>query len=108
VPQPITSMSIRSWSADFPGEISALRLVPYGSGADSVMYREVLAELAAERWWVVDFYDAKHVAEEAARILAPRTEEVPHRPRERRAPRAPPTPWAKDHRMALAATIVAA
>ena len=47
-------------------------------------------------------YDAKHVEDEAIRILGNRADEVLRKPRERLGP-----PWSKDHRMALAATIVA-
>ena len=48
------------------------------------------------------FYDAKNVEQQAARILAERTDEVLYGPRATIGP-----PWAKDHRMALAATVLA-
>jgi hypothetical protein len=66
------------------------------------MYRQVLAQLADEMGWAVHFYDAKDVEEEAAQILGDRADEVLRGPRATLGP-----PWAKDHRMALAATIVA-
>ncbi|MGH9223021.1 MAG: hypothetical protein ACRD2W_04385 [Acidimicrobiales bacterium] len=66
------------------------------------MYRKVLAELADARGWDVHFYDAKTVEGQAADILGERAYEVLHGPRARLGP-----PWAKDHRLALAATIVA-
>jgi hypothetical protein len=66
------------------------------------MYRRVLAELAHAREWDLHFYDAKRVEAQAARMLAGRADEVLHGPRARMGP-----PWAKDHRVALAATIVA-
>jgi hypothetical protein len=102
LPEPIVSMSLRAWPGDFPDDIAVLRRVPYESRADSVMYRQVLAELARERGWRVRLYDAKDVEGEAAAILGPRAVEVLHGPRARLG-----APWSKDHRMALAATIVA-
>jgi hypothetical protein len=66
------------------------------------MYLEILAELARERNWAVHLYEAKNVEADAARLLSDRAHEVLHSPREALGP-----PWAKDHRMALAATIVA-
>ena len=102
LPGPIVSMSLRSWPADFPQDIAAQRRVPYESQADSVMYRQVLRELARARGWEVHVYDAKAVEDEAAGILAERADEVLHGPRTTLGP-----PWSKDHRMALAATVVA-
>ena len=96
-PEPIVSMSLRAWPADFPEDIAVQRRVPYESRADSVMYRQVLAELAHDRGWVVHLYDAKDVEAEAARILGERADEVLHGPRATLGP-----PWSKDHRMALA------
>ena len=101
LPAPITSMSLRAWPADFPEDIAVLRRVPYESRADSVMYRHVLAELAGERGWAVHLYDAKDVEDEAVAILGEQADEVLHGPRASLGP-----PWSKDHRMALAATIV--
>jgi len=100
--EPIVSMSLRAWPHDFPGDIAIQRGVPYESRADSVMYLQVLAELARHRGWDVHFYDAKHVENEATTILGKRAGEVLHGPRKTLGP-----PWSKDHRMALAATIVA-
>lgn len=101
-PEPVVSMSLRAWPADFPSDIATQRRVPYESRADSVMYCQVLAELARERGWVVHPYNAKEVENEAVRILGERAEEVLQGPRAKLGP-----PWSKDHRMALAATIVA-
>ena len=103
LPEPIVSMSLRAWPADFPEDIAVQRRVPYESHADSIMYRQVLAELARDRGWEVHLYDAKDVEDEAARILGERADEVLHGPRATLGP-----PWSKDHRMALAATIVIA
>jgi hypothetical protein len=100
--EPIDTISLRAWPADFPEDIAVQRCVPYESRADSVMYCQVLAELARERGWVVHLYDSKHVEDEAIRILGERANEVLRGPRATLGP-----PWSKDHRMALAATIVA-
>jgi hypothetical protein len=103
LPEPIVSMSLRAWPLDFPDDIAVQRRTPYESHADSIMYRQVLAELARHRGWDVRLYNAKDVEDQAARILGERANEVLHGPRTRLGP-----PWAKDHRIALAATIVAA
>ncbi len=102
VPEPIVSMSLRAWPLDFPDDIAVQRRVPYEARADSVMYRQVLAEQARARGWHVHLYDAKDIESLAAGILGDRADEVLHGHRARLGP-----PWAKDHRMALAATILA-
>jgi len=103
VHEPIVSVSLRAWPVDFPEDIAVQRRAPYESHADSIMYRQILAELAQVRGWAVHFYDANAVEGQAARILAERADEVLYGPRATLG-----APWAKDHRMALAATIVAA
>ena len=102
LPEPIVSMSLRAWPLDFPDDIAVQRRVPYESRADSVMYRQVLAELARARGWDVEFYDGKDVEARAVSKLGERADEVLFGPRATIGP-----PWTKDHRMALAATIVA-
>ncbi|HEX7134170.1 MAG TPA: hypothetical protein VF228_16455 [Iamia sp.] len=99
---PVVSLSLRAWPLDFPDDIAVQRRVPYEARADSVMYRQVLDELARARGWEVPVYDAKTVEGQARDILGPRADGVLHGPRATLGP-----PWAKDHRMALAATIVA-
>ena len=100
-PEPIVSMSVRGWPAEFPNDVAVQRRVPYESRADSVMYCQVLAELAGDRGWTVHRYDAKNVEPEAIRRLGERADAVLGGPRQTLGP-----PWSKDHRMALAATIV--
>jgi hypothetical protein len=102
VTDPIVSISLRSWPEDFPDEIAVLRRAPYEARADSVMYRQVLAECARARGWDVHFYDASDVESQAVRLLGTRTDEVLRAPRATLGP-----PWGKDHRMAFAATIIA-
>jgi hypothetical protein len=102
LPAPIASISLRAWPADFPTDITLQRRAPHESRADSVMYRQVLAELARARGWDVHLFNAKDVEAQAAGILGDRAHDGLYGPRATLGP-----PWGKDHRMALAATIVA-
>ena len=99
---PVTSISLRTWPRDFPEDIAVQRRSPHEARADAIMYRQVLAELARARGYDVRLYDAKKVESQAGSILGERTGEVLNGPRVRLGP-----PWTKDHRVALAATIVA-
>jgi hypothetical protein len=103
VGDPIVSISLAGWPADFPDDVAVQRRVPYESRADSVMYRQVLADVAQARDWAVHCYDAKTVEAEAEQVLGAGAHEVLHGPRRALGP-----PWTKDHRVALAATVVAA
>jgi hypothetical protein len=100
--QPIVSLSLRAWPGDFPADLATQRRAPYEARADSVMYRQVLAEVARVRGWALHLYDAKDVEIEAARVLGERASAVLHGPRSLLG-----APWGKDQRMALAATVVA-
>lgn len=102
LPGPVRSISLRAWPPDFPEDIAVQRRAPYEARADAIMYRQELAELAHARDWEVHLYDAKAVLGQAATTLAGRADEVLHGPRAMLGP-----PWTKDHRVALAATIVA-
>jgi hypothetical protein len=101
LPEPIISISLRTWPLDFPDDIAVQRRAPFEARADAIMYRQVLSELAHARGWEVHLYDAKAVQSQAARRLAERGDEILHGPRTTLGP-----PWAKDHRVALAATIM--
>ena len=46
LPEPMVSISLRAWPLNFPDDIAVQRRAPYEARADSVMYRQVLAELA--------------------------------------------------------------
>ena len=102
LPQPIVSISLRTWPPDFPTDIAVQRHVPYKARADTVMYRQVVSELALARGWTVHLYIAKDVIGQAATILGDRADEILQGPRAALGP-----PWTKDHRVALAATVVA-
>ena len=102
VGEPITSISLRSWPPDFPTDLAALRRPPYDSRADSVLYLQVLADVAAERGWDVHLFEARDVEAQATAVLGARADAVLHGPRAVLGP-----PWGKDQRMALAATVLA-
>jgi hypothetical protein len=102
LPAPVRSISLRAWPPDFPDDIAVQRRAPYEARADAIMYRQELAELAHARDWEVHLYDAKAVVAAAVSMLAERADEVLLGPRATLGP-----PWTKDHRIALAATIVA-
>ena len=101
LPEPIVSISLRAWPDDFPTDITTQRRVPYEARADSVMYRQVLADLGRARGWSIHLYEANDVEAEATRVLGKRAEEVLYGPRAALGP-----PWSKDHRIALAATVL--
>ena len=102
LPAPVASISLRALPPDFPADIATQRRSPYEARADAIMYRQELAELARARDWEVHLYDARAVVGQAVRTLAGRADEVLHGPRAALGP-----PWTQDHRVALAATIVA-
>lgn len=102
LPAPVRSISLRVWPLDFPDDIAVQRRAPYEARADAIMYRQELAELAHARGWEVHVYEAKAVVDQASRLLADRADEVLNGPRATIGP-----PWTKDHRVALAAAIVA-
>lgn len=99
---PIVSVSLRALPARFPDDLATLRRPPYEARADAVMYRRVLVDVARDRGWEVHFYAAGTVLAEARVVLGDRIDDVLERPRARLGP-----PWTKDHRVALAATVVA-
>ena len=102
LPAPVVSMSLRTWPLDFPDDIAVQLRAPYEARADAIMYRQVLSEAAHARDWELHLYDAKQVMDQAAGVLGRRADDVLHGPRATLGP-----PWTKDHRVALAATIVA-
>ena len=98
--EPVSSISLRAWATDFPEDIAVLRRVPYEARADSVMYRQVLAEQGSARGWAVHLY-GPDVEDQATDLLGSRAYDVLHGPRKNLGP-----PWSKDHRTALAATVL--
>jgi hypothetical protein len=102
LPAPVVSISLRAWPPQFPEDIAVQRRAPYQARADAIMYRQALAECAHARGWEVHLYDAAAVVDQAVRMLGHRADQILQAPRAAMGP-----PWAKDHRVALAATIVA-
>lgn len=72
--------------------------------ADWVMYRKALAAAAEARGWPVHWYDAKSVLDAARQAL--RLEDLDAHFLQVRKAAGPP--WNKDHKLAMAAAIVAA
>jgi len=103
LPGSVASAHLRILPADFPTDIAIQLRPPYEAQADAIMYRQVIAAVATARGWALRFYDAKTAESDAAAILKGRADEVLRAPRDRLGP-----PWTKDHRTALAATILAA
>ena len=101
LPEPIVSMSLRTWPPDFPDDIAVQRRSPYEARADAIMYRQVLSDLAQARGWKVHLYRAQDVLGRATTLLADRADDILHGPRSRLGP-----PWTNDHRIALAAAVV--
>ena len=99
---PIATISLREWDPDFPTDLLTLRRVPYEARADSVMYREVLAEEAAARGSSVVLFDARTVEADTREVLGPGADQVLRAPRDQIGP-----PWGKDQRVAYAAAILA-
>ena len=72
--------------------------------ADWVMYRKALASAAEARGWPVHWYDAKSVLGVASQVLRVGNLDAHFL----RVQRAVGPPWNKDHKLAMAAAIVAA
>jgi hypothetical protein len=102
LPAPVISISLRLWPPGFPQDIATQRRTPYEARADAIMYRQELAELAHARGWEVHCYDARHAEGQAAALLGERADAILRGPRAALGP-----PWTRDHRVALAATILA-
>jgi hypothetical protein len=104
VPGRISGVALRQCPA-LPPTI-AERLTDYRAQnvADWVMYRQALAAAAEARGWAVHWYDAKKVCDAAGKAL--RIDDLDAHFLELRRSIGPP--WSKDHRVAMAAAIVAA
>lgn len=103
VSTPIAGIALRA-CPPLPATV-AERITSYHAQtrADTVMYREVLAEAARARGWLVRWYEPKRVFAEAASVLGRQTvEDLIAETGARLGP-----PWQRDHRMAMAAAIAA-
>ena len=105
VPGPILGVALRHCPDNLPPTIAG-RLQDYRARnvADWVMYRRALAGAAKARGWAVHWYDARNVLQAAGEAL--RLGDVSaHFSRLRRSIG---PPWANDHKVAMAAAVVAA
>lgn len=102
VDEPISSLSMRVWPPDFPTDVETLRQSPWEARADAVMYRQELAEVARGLGWAVHGFEAKAVEAQARDRLGDRAGYVLDEVRDRLG-----APWTKEHRQALAATVLA-
>lgn len=104
LPHPILGVALRQCPA-LPPTI-AERIKDYRSQnvADWVMYRQALAAAAEARDWAVHWYDAKKVFAAASEAL--RTEDLDAYFLQLR--RSIGSPWSQDHKLAMAAAVVAA
>ena len=101
VPAPIVGVALRA-CPPLPATI-AERLADYRAQnvADSVLYREALAQAARSRGWAVHWYEAKTVLQQAARALGRGSmDELLQKTGAALGP-----PWQKDHKLAMAAAI---
>jgi hypothetical protein len=91
---PIASISIRE-CAKIP-ETTEARIadVRAATMADSVMYREILADVAKARGWAVHWYDNERVMKDAAKVV-------------QQMGRSLGPPWQADHKIAAAAALAA-
>ncbi len=104
VPEPIRGVAIRECPR-LPATVpERIRNYWAQNRADSVMYRKALAGAAESRGWFVDWYDAKKVLDAACDAL--RVNDLDAHFVEVRKSLGPP--WRKDHKVAMAAAIVAA
>jgi hypothetical protein len=103
VPVPIATIALRV-SPVLPATV-AERLSNYQAQnvADSVLYRDALAQAAAARGWSVYYYDARNVAARAAGALGRKSiQELVEKTGAALGP-----PWQKDHKLAMAAALAA-
>jgi hypothetical protein len=104
VPSPIRGVAIRDCPRLPPTTAEQIRDYRAQTVADTVMYRKALAGAAESRSWSVHWYDAKKVLDAACDALHVKSLDA----RFLEARRAVGPPWRKDHRVAMAAAIVAA
>jgi hypothetical protein len=104
VAQPILGVTLRECPHLPPTIAERIENYRARNVADWVMYREALAGAAAARSWPVHWYDAKNVFGAASRAL--HVENFDAHFRSMRSTVGPP--WNQDHKLAMAAAIVAA
>jgi hypothetical protein len=104
VPGRILGITLRQCPELPPAIAERIRNYRAQNVADWVMYRQALAAAAEARGWAVHWYDAKKVFDAAGEAL--RIENLDSHFLQLRRSIGPP--WGKDHKVAMAAAIVAA
>jgi hypothetical protein len=104
VPGRILGVTLRQCQALPPTIAERIKDYRAQNVADWVMYRKALAAAADARGWSVHWYDAKKVFDAARQAL--RIEDLDAHFLKLRKSIGPP--WSKDHKLAMAAAIVAA
>lgn len=104
VPARILGVALRDCQELPPTIAERIRDYRAQNVADWVMYRRAIAAAAEARGWAVHWYDAKKVFDAASEVL--RIADIDAHFLQLRRSIGPP--WGKDHRVAMAAAIVAA
>lgn len=104
VPARILGVALRDCQELPPTIAERIRDYRAQNVADWVMYRRAIAGAAEARGWAVHWYDAKKVFDAASEVL--RIADIDAHFLQLRRSIGPP--WGKDHRVAMAAAIVAA
>jgi hypothetical protein len=102
--RPILGVALRNYQQLPPTIAERIKDHRARNVADWVMYRKALAAAAAARGWSVHLYDAKNVTTAASQAL--RVENFDTHFLQMRRSVGPP--WNNDHKLAMAAAIVAA
>jgi hypothetical protein len=104
VPGHIAGIALRQCPVLPPTIVERIKDYQAQNVADWVMYRMALAVAAEARGWVVHWYDAKRVMDAASKALG--IEDLDAHFAQLRKSIGPP--WGMDHKVAMAAAIVAA
>ncbi len=104
VPGRIRGVALRQCPALPPTTAERIKDYRAQNVADWVMYREALAAAAEALGWAVHWYDAKKVSDAAREVLC--IEDLDAHFLQLRRSIGPP--WGKDHKVAMAAAVVAA
>ena len=104
LPMPIGGVAIRV-CADLPDGIEArMRDIRAQTMADSIMYRQALADAAIENGWAVSWYEKDQVFEAAAAVMG--CEDIA--PLLKSMGKTAGPPWQARHKLAAAAALAAA
>jgi hypothetical protein len=105
LPVGVGAIAIRKRPKLPPTVIERVRSYYAQTRADGVMYRDALEKAALARGWRVHEYEAKTVLDEAAALLDRERDKAGWM---RDVGKIAGRPWTQDHRLAMAAAIVAA